>query len=215
MSMGENSQGAMELGKAVHPQKCDTKVVLSVLLVKDFRNILNKQFRVNKLIINPTEHDSRNITETSISITDLPDPKLTQSPITHHAYKSLNIVPQDTWSRDQHIEIVNIIGEPTKGMLTRSMAAKLIVASASECLFANFLSEIEPKKVSKELKHPGWVNAMQEELNQFYRNKLWTLIPLLRGKISIGSKWVFRNKDDLGTVIRIKARLVALGFSQE
>ncbi|GKB22403.1 retrovirus-related pol polyprotein from transposon TNT 1-94 [Tanacetum coccineum] len=33
--------------------------------------------------------------------------------------------------------------------------------------------------------------------------------------MSIGSKWVFRNKDDHGTVIRIKARLVALGFSQE
>ncbi|GKB22402.1 hypothetical protein Tco_0861803, partial [Tanacetum coccineum] len=107
----------------------------------------------------------KNITETLISITDLPDPKLTQSPITHHASTSLNIIPQDTWFRDQHIEIINIIGEPTEGMLTRSMAAKLIVASASECLFVNFLSEIEPKKVFKELKHPGWVNAMQEELN--------------------------------------------------
>nr|GEV64300.1 hypothetical protein [Tanacetum cinerariifolium] len=31
-------------------------------------------------------------------------------------------------------------------MLTKSMAAKLTAALASECLFANFLSEIEPKK---------------------------------------------------------------------
>ncbi|GJV17483.1 retrovirus-related pol polyprotein from transposon TNT 1-94 [Tanacetum coccineum] len=31
-------------------------------------------------------------------------------------------------------------------MLTRSMAVKLIAASASECLFTDFLSEIEPKK---------------------------------------------------------------------
>ncbi|GJS97062.1 retrovirus-related pol polyprotein from transposon TNT 1-94, partial [Tanacetum coccineum] len=75
-----------------------------------------------------------------------------------------------------------------EGMLTRSMAAKLIVASASECLFADFLSEIEPKKVFEALKHPGWVDTMQKELNQFYRNKVWTLVLLLYGKIDTGSK---------------------------
>ncbi|GJS71793.1 retrovirus-related pol polyprotein from transposon TNT 1-94 [Tanacetum coccineum] len=96
--------------------------------------------------------------------------------------------PQDRWSTDQHIELVNIIGNPGEGMLTRSMDAKLTVASASECLFANFLSEIEPKKVSEALKHPGWVDAMQEELNQFYRNKVWTLVPLPYRKTAIGSK---------------------------
>ncbi|GKF29257.1 retrovirus-related pol polyprotein from transposon TNT 1-94, partial [Tanacetum coccineum] len=39
-------------------------------------------------------------------------------------------------------------------MLTRSMAAKLTTASTSECLFADFLSDIEPKKVYEALKHP-------------------------------------------------------------
>ncbi|GJV50630.1 retrovirus-related pol polyprotein from transposon TNT 1-94 [Tanacetum coccineum] len=60
---------------------------------------------------------------------------------------SYYIIPHGyRWSRDQHIEHVNIIGNPSEGMLTRSMATKLTVASASECLFADFLSEIEPKK---------------------------------------------------------------------
>ncbi|GKD96787.1 hypothetical protein Tco_1380684 [Tanacetum coccineum] len=77
---------------------------------------------------------------------------MTQSPITRHASTSLNHVPRDRLSSDQHIELVNIIGEPTKGMLIRSMAAKLIVSSASECLFADFPFEIEPKKVSKDEK---------------------------------------------------------------
>ncbi|GKB59852.1 retrovirus-related pol polyprotein from transposon TNT 1-94 [Tanacetum coccineum] len=67
---------------------------------------------------------------------------------------------KDRWSRDQHIELLNIIGDPGEGILTRSMAAKLIAASANECLFANFLFEIEPKKVSEALKHPGWIDAM-------------------------------------------------------
>ncbi|GJS49015.1 retrovirus-related pol polyprotein from transposon TNT 1-94 [Tanacetum coccineum] len=122
----------------------------------------------------------------------------------------------DRWLKDQHIKLINIIDDPIEGMLTRSMVAKLTAASYSECLFIDFLSEIEPKKVSEALKHLGWVDAMQEELNQLYKNKVWTLVPLPYGKISIGSKWVFMNKkDEHGIVTKNKARLVAQGYSQE
>nr|GEU70654.1 retrovirus-related Pol polyprotein from transposon TNT 1-94 [Tanacetum cinerariifolium] len=76
------------------------------------------------------------------------------------------------------------------------MATKLTTASASECPFADFLSEIEPKKVSEALKHPRWINALQEELNQFYRKKYGLLFLLPYGKKAIGFKWVFRNKKD-------------------
>ncbi|GJW97694.1 retrovirus-related pol polyprotein from transposon TNT 1-94 [Tanacetum coccineum] len=124
--------------------------------------------------------------------------------------------PQDKWSQDKHIELVNIIGNPGAGMLTRAMAKQLSAASAHECLFVDFLSEEEPKKVSKALKHPGWVDAMQDELNQFARNKVWTLVPAPYGKTIIGSRWVFRNKrDETGIVIKNKARLVAQGYNQQ
>ncbi|GJV06675.1 retrovirus-related pol polyprotein from transposon TNT 1-94 [Tanacetum coccineum] len=53
----------------------------------------------------------------------------------------------------------------------------------------NFLSKEEPKKVSEALKHPRWVDAMQDELNQFSRNKVWTLVPAPYGKTIIGSEW--------------------------
>ncbi|GKA58219.1 retrovirus-related pol polyprotein from transposon TNT 1-94, partial [Tanacetum coccineum] len=85
--------------------------------------------------------------------------------------------PQDRWSQETHIKLVNIIGNPGVGMLTRAMAKQLSAASAHECLFVDFLYEEEPKKVSKALKHPRWVDAMQDELNQFPRNKVWTLVP--------------------------------------
>nr|GFA82230.1 retrovirus-related Pol polyprotein from transposon TNT 1-94 [Tanacetum cinerariifolium] len=45
-------------------------------------------------------------------------------------------------------------GDPGEGMLTKSMAVNLIAGSASECLFDDFLTEIEPEKVSEALKHP-------------------------------------------------------------
>ncbi|GJS54133.1 retrovirus-related pol polyprotein from transposon TNT 1-94 [Tanacetum coccineum] len=79
------------------------------------------------------------------------------------------------------------IDDSSKSIAAKLTAAKLTAASASECLFPDFLFEIELKKISKALKHPGWVDSMQEELNQFYRNKVWTLVSLPYGKIAIGS----------------------------
>nr|GEY74984.1 retrovirus-related Pol polyprotein from transposon TNT 1-94 [Tanacetum cinerariifolium] len=73
--------------------------------------------------------------------------------------------PQDRWSKDKHMELVNIIGNLRARMLTKAMAKEHSAASAHGCLFTDFLSEEEPKKVSKALKHSGWVDSMQEELN--------------------------------------------------
>ena len=57
---------------------------------------------------------------------------------------------------------------------------------------------------------------MQEELNQFERNKVWDLVPRPNDHPIIGTKWVSRNKlDETGTVTRNKARLVAKGYNQE
>ncbi|GJQ96901.1 retrovirus-related pol polyprotein from transposon TNT 1-94 [Tanacetum coccineum] len=159
---------------------------------------------------------SGNNTEVSVSISESLVPHVPQPHIFNQASTSSHPVPQDSWSKDQHIELVNIIGDPGEGMLTRSMTTKLIAASASKCLFADFLSKIEPKKVSEALKHPRWVDAMQEELNKFYKNKVWTPVLLLYGKITIDSKWVFKNKkDEPGITTKNKAKLVAQGYSQE
>ncbi|GKA76629.1 putative ribonuclease H-like domain-containing protein [Tanacetum coccineum] len=84
------------------------------------------------------------------------------------------------------------------------------------CLFACFLSQEEPKKVIHALKDPSWIEAMQEELLQFKLQEVWTLVDLPTRKRAIGSKWVFKNKkDEMGIVIRNKARLVAQGYTQE
>nr|GEY00509.1 putative ribonuclease H-like domain-containing protein [Tanacetum cinerariifolium] len=84
------------------------------------------------------------------------------------------------------------------------------------CLFLCFLSQVEPKKVSDALQDPSWVEAMQEELLQFKIQKVWTLVDCLKGIRPIGIKWVLKNtKDERGIVVRIKARLVAQGHTQE
>nr|GFC00583.1 putative ribonuclease H-like domain-containing protein [Tanacetum cinerariifolium] len=84
------------------------------------------------------------------------------------------------------------------------------------CMFACFISQEEPKKIHQALKDPSWIEAMQEELLQFQMQKVWVLVDLPKGKRSISSKWVFRNKkDEKGIVIRNKARFVAQGHTQE
>ncbi|GJZ01061.1 hypothetical protein Tco_0519022 [Tanacetum coccineum] len=83
------------------------------------------------------------------------------------------------------------------GMLTRAMAKELGAASAHERLFIDFISEEEPKKISEEIQHLGWVDAMQDKLNQFARNKVWTLVPAPYGKTIIGSKWIKQSERGL------------------
>ncbi|GJS78573.1 putative ribonuclease H-like domain-containing protein [Tanacetum coccineum] len=84
------------------------------------------------------------------------------------------------------------------------------------CLFACFLSQLEPTSVAQALNDPDWVEAMQEEMQQFVHQEVWKLVPLPVGKTAIRTKWILKNKRDArGIVVRNKARLVAQGHRQE
>ena len=54
------------------------------------------------------------------------------------------------------------------------------------------------------------------EFEALQRNKTWSLVPLLEGRIPIVYKWVYRVKENLnGSVEKYKAMLVAKGFHQQ
>jgi hypothetical protein len=77
-----------------------------------------------------------------------------------------------------------------------------------------FVSSIEPFRVEEALQDPDWVLVKQEELNNFKRNEVWSLVPLPKQNV-VGTKWVFHNKQDgHGVVTRNKARLVEKGYAQ-
>ncbi|GJR93306.1 putative ribonuclease H-like domain-containing protein [Tanacetum coccineum] len=85
-----------------------------------------------------------------------------------------------------------ILGDPTSAVQTRGKIQK--ASSAQQAL----------------------VEAMQEELLQFKLQKVWVLVDLPYGKKVIGTKWVFRNKEDERSIVfKNKAWLVAQGFRQE
>ncbi|GJY40553.1 hypothetical protein Tco_0427823 [Tanacetum coccineum] len=58
----------------------------------------------------------------------------------------------------------------------RSKVKDSETASANECLYADLILDIKPKTLLDALKEEGWVFTMQEELNQFERNKARTLV---------------------------------------
>jgi hypothetical protein len=89
--------------------------------------------------------------------------------------------------------------------------------SAHLSCFTNtlFVALSEPQDVGHALSDLSWVNAMHEELENFERNQVWTLVERPHDVNVIGSKWVFKNKHgEDGEIVRNKARLVAQGFSQ-
>nr|GEV94714.1 ribonuclease H [Tanacetum cinerariifolium] len=50
--------------------------------------------------------------------------------------------------------------------------------------------------MAEALRDADWVSAMQEELDQFARLKVWRLVPRPEGKSVIKTKWIFKNKKD-------------------
>ena len=90
-------------------------------------------------------------------------------------------------ARDHPLD--TIIGDISRGVQNRSKLA-------SFCEHFSFVSSFEPKKMDEALKDVDWFNAMHEELNNFTRNQVWELVERLKGHNVIGTKSVYRNKQD-------------------
>ena len=63
-----------------------------------------------------------------------------------------------------------VIGDLIQGVRTKG-------ALRETCEYAVYISQIEPKSLKEAEHDESWINAMQEELGQFERNKGWTLVP--------------------------------------
>nr|GEV74505.1 hypothetical protein [Tanacetum cinerariifolium] len=60
------------------------------------------------------------------------------------------------------------------------------------------------------------IEAMQEELNEFECLEVWELVPRPDKVMVITLKWIYKVKlDELGGILKNKARLVACGYRQE
>nr|GEY35765.1 hypothetical protein [Tanacetum cinerariifolium] len=118
--------------------------------------------------------------------------------------------PHSKWTKDHPLE--NIISQ-----LTRPVSIRLqLHEQALFCYYDAFLTSVEPKTYKDALTQSCWIEAMQEELNEFERLEVWELVPRPDKVMVITLKWIYKVKlDELGGILKNKARLVARGYHQE
>nr|GEW22619.1 retrovirus-related Pol polyprotein from transposon TNT 1-94 [Tanacetum cinerariifolium] len=121
-------------------------------------------------------------------------------------------IPQHNskWTKDHPLD--NIIGHLSRPVFTRLQ----LYEQALFCYYDAFLTSVEPKMYKDALTQSCWIEAMQEELNQFERLKVWELVPRPDKVMVITLKGIYKVKlDKQGGILKNKARLVARGYRQE
>nr|GFA85752.1 integrase, catalytic region, zinc finger, CCHC-type, peptidase aspartic, catalytic [Tanacetum cinerariifolium] len=83
-------------------------------------------------------------------------------PMPHHNNK---------WTKDHPLN--NIIGQLSRLVSTRLQLHE----QALFCYYDAFLTYVEPKTYKEVLTQSCWIEAMQEELNEFERLEVWELVP--------------------------------------
>jgi hypothetical protein len=164
--------------------------------------------------------------EESLNITfdESPPPYKTSPLVDDDLVESQAIESQEILGNDKEDELLNkelvnvkeSKSHPLDSVIGNINERTLRSKVQNESNYFCFVSTIEPKNINEAIKDESWVIAMQEELNQFVRNDVWTLVPQPQSQTIIGTKWVFLNKmDENGIVSRNKARLVAQGYNQQ
>nr|GFB54009.1 hypothetical protein [Tanacetum cinerariifolium] len=131
---------------------------------------------------------------------------------TRKIHESVNIMKSST-SNDETLineEVFQEVSESFQGESSSSSLNDDVQQSPEEVI----LPQTNTQLISINMIPNG--DKMQEELDQFARLKVWRLFARPEGKSVIKSKWIFKNKkDESSLIIRNKARLVAVGYSQQ
>jgi hypothetical protein len=99
----------------------------------------------------------------------------------HNGGKPLNRYSPDIGGRSSKYPIANYVS--TESL---SEPLKAFVHELSSCLV--------PTNIHEALTNPKWTQDVKEELEALQKNGTWTLVPLPKGKKTMGCKWVFSIK---------------------
>ncbi|GJY97716.1 retrovirus-related pol polyprotein from transposon TNT 1-94 [Tanacetum coccineum] len=125
------------------------------------------------------------------------------APISEHPIK---------WTKDHLIQ--NIIGKLSRPVSTRLQLHK----QALICYYDVSLTLVEPKTYKEALTHSWWIEAMQEELNEFECLEVWELVPPLDKVMVITLKWIYEEEgidfeESFAPVARLEAVQIFLAFA--
>nr|GEZ80914.1 hypothetical protein [Tanacetum cinerariifolium] len=170
-----------------------------------FQDFYDEYFDSSKIMKSPTTHvESSNV--------EIPSP---EEEVFHEIFESFQGESFSSFSNDDVQQSLEEVILPQTN--TQSIPINMIHVCDEASTSHNVFNErLEDAYFDATLRDVDWVSAMQEELDQFARLKVWRLVPRPEGKSVIKTKWIFKNKkDESNLVIRIIARLVAVGYSQQ
>nr|GEU60323.1 integrase, catalytic region, zinc finger, CCHC-type, peptidase aspartic, catalytic [Tanacetum cinerariifolium] len=117
------------------------------------------------------------------------------------------------WTKDHPLD--NIIGELERPVSTRLK----LYEQALFCYYDAFLTSVEPKNYKDTLTQAYWIEAMQEELNEFERLEVWKLVPhvkmaflngILHEEVYVSQPDGFLDQDNPNHVYKLKKALYRL-----
>nr|GEW38384.1 hypothetical protein [Tanacetum cinerariifolium] len=117
-----------------------------------------------------------------------------------------SVIPQDARDENLDMEVAHMGNDPLLGV------------SIPEVTSAQSSSTASPQSITykEALTQSCWIEAMQEELNEFERLEVWELVPRPDQVMVITLKWIYKVKlDELGGILKNKASLVSRGYCQE
>nr|GFC18610.1 retrovirus-related Pol polyprotein from transposon TNT 1-94 [Tanacetum cinerariifolium] len=140
-----------------------------------------------------------------------------------------SVIPQDVGDKNLDMEVTHMGNDPLLGVPIPKVISAQSPSTASPQSIMQMTHHnnkwtkdhplnniIEPKTYKEALTQSCWIEAMQEELNEFERLEVWELVPRPDQVMVINLKWIYKVKlDELGGILKNKARLVARGYRQE
>nr|GEW65088.1 retrovirus-related Pol polyprotein from transposon TNT 1-94 [Tanacetum cinerariifolium] len=168
-------------------------------------------------VIPPVQDDS--IGSPSSTTVNQDAPSASKSHTTTETQSS--VIPQDVEVDNLDIEVLHMGNDPLFGVPIPEVNYAQSSSTASPHQIVQPDHQIpqhtmEPKTYKDALTQSCWIEAMQEELNEFERLEVWELIPHPDKVMVITLKWIYKVKlDEPGGILKNKACLVARGYRQE
>nr|GEV71113.1 hypothetical protein [Tanacetum cinerariifolium] len=138
-------------------------------------------------------------------------------PVQAESTSSPSSTTQDVEEDNHDIDVAHMRNDPLFSVhIPEVISTQSSSTEALFCYYDTFLTSVKPKMYMEALTQSCWIEAMQEELNEFERLEVWELVPRLDKVMVITLKWIYKVKlDELGGILKNKARLVACGYRQE
>nr|GEZ07064.1 hypothetical protein [Tanacetum cinerariifolium] len=157
-------------------------------------------------VIPLVQADSTGLPSSTSVDQDAHSPSKSQTTQETQSARSPNSTTHSKWTKDRPLD--NIIGQLTRPVSTRLQLHE----QAFFCYYDAFLTLVKPKTYKDALNQSCWIEAMQEELNEFECLEVWELIPRPDKFMVITLKGV-DFEESFASVARLEAIRIFLAYA--